>query len=165
MPIEPLGITASVIAVVQLTYGTCESLSETLRAIKNVPEELENLQNDLTSFQAILESYGEASFSDLEDVGLSADQRASLKALVTVMEGCQMVCEKFEGKLCHLTSHSDENHLALLDRVRLHFNNGEIGLLKENLAQGQRTLTDALGFANLYVFPMTCAGAQFRTQS
>lgn len=149
MAIEPLSITASVIAVVQLTYGSCKSLSETLKGINNAPEKLENLHRDLISFQAVLKSHGDASISDLENLGLSADQKASLKALVTVMEGCRMVCENFEKKLNHLTSHSDENHIALRDRIRLHFNDGEIGLLKENLAQSQRTLNDALGFANL----------------
>lgn len=147
--IEPLGITAAVIAVVQLTYGSCKSLSETLKGINNAPEMLENLHRDLTSFQAILASHGEASFSDLDNLSLSADQKASLKALVTVMERCRAVCEDFERKLNHFTSHSDEKHTALRDRIRLHFSDGEIRLLKENLAQSQRTLNDALGFANL----------------
>lgn len=57
-----------------------------------------------------------------------------MKALLTVMEGCRMVYANFEKKLSHLISHSDENRIALRDRIRLHFNDSEIGLLKENLA-------------------------------
>lgn len=45
-----------------------------------------------------------------------------------------MVYANFEKKLSHLISHSDENRIALRDRIRLHFNDSEIGLLKENLA-------------------------------
>lgn len=67
------------------------------------------------------------------------------------MEGCRTSCVNFEKKLSDLTSHSDENRMAFRDRIRLNFNDNEIGLLKENLAQSQRTLNDALGFANLYV--------------
>lgn len=161
MPIEPLSITAAVIGVVRLTYDSCKSLNEKLKGIKNAPEKLETLHRDLDAFQAILNSQGEASFSGLEDVALSSDQQASLKALLTVMEGCRTVCEAFEKKISHLTSHSDENRMALRDRIRLHFNDSDIGLLKENLAQSQRTLNDALGFANLYVsyFKFTSAEA------
>lgn len=149
MTIEPLSITAAVIGVVRLTYDSCKSLNEKLRGIKNAPEKLETLHRDLDTFQAILNSQGGASFSVLEDATLSTDQQASLKALLTVMEGCQTVCANFEKKLSHLTSHSDENRMALRDRIRLHFNDSDIELLKQNLAQSQRTLNDALGFANL----------------
>lgn len=159
MPIEPLSITAAVIGVVRLTYDSCKSLNEKLKGIKHAPEKLETLRRDLDAFQAILNSQAEASFSGLEDVALSSDQQASLKALLTVMEGCRTICADFEKKLSHLTSHSDENRMALRDRIRLHFNDSEIGLLKENLAQSQRTLNDALGFANLCVSSSTSAEA------
>ncbi|KAK7698643.1 hypothetical protein SLS64_012382 [Diaporthe eres] len=149
MPVEPLSITAAVIGVVRLTYDSCKSLNEKLKGIKHAPEKLETLHRDLDAFQAILNSQGEATFSALEDVALSSDQQASLKALLTVMGGCQTACEAFEKKLSHLTSHSDEDRIALRDRIRLHFNDSEIGLLKENLAQSQRALNGALGFANL----------------
>lgn len=159
MPVEPLSITAAVIGVVRLTYDSCKSLNEKLKGIKHAPEKLETLHRDLDRFQSILNSQGEATFGVLEDGALSADQKASLEALFTVMEGCRTVCANFEQKLSHLTSHSDENRMALRDRIRLHFNDSDIELLKQNLAQSQRTLNDALGFASLCVSQLTSAGA------
>ncbi|KAK2611907.1 hypothetical protein N8I77_005224 [Diaporthe amygdali] len=149
MAIEPLSITAAVIGVVRLTYDSCKSLNEKLKGIKHAPQKLETLHRDLDTFQAVLNSHDEASFSVLEDAALSSDQQASLEALLTAMEGCQTVCADFEKMLSHLTSHSNDHRIALRDRIRLHFNDSEIELLKENLVQSQRTLNDALGFANL----------------
>lgn len=151
MAIEPLSITAAVIGVVRLTYDSCKSLNEKLKGIKHAPEKLETLHRDLDAFQSILNTQGEATFGVLEDGALSPDQQASLEALLTVMEGCRTICASFEAKLGYLTSHSDENRMALRDRIRLHFSESDIELLKENLAQSQRTLNDALGFASLYV--------------
>lgn len=147
MPIEPLSITAGVIAVTRLTYDTCKSLNNTINGLKSAPSKLKGLQTALRSFESMIEQ--DMGLNSLQDAILSPAQQASLSALQPVMQSCQASSDAFSKRLTELTSHSSEERLAKRDRIRLHFNDNEIRLLQETLGQAQRTLSDALGFANL----------------
>ncbi|KAF3764680.1 hypothetical protein M406DRAFT_331005 [Cryphonectria parasitica EP155] len=148
MPIEPLSITASVIGITRLTFDSCKTLNDTIKGIKRAPSKLKDLETSLDAFQKVIKPF-EEDLVNREDAALSPDQLANLRALEPVMLYCRDICNKFTKRVSELTSHSDENHMAWRDRLRLNFNDSEIRLLKENLAQCQRTLSDALGFANL----------------
>lgn len=150
MPIEPLNITASVISVTCLAYESCKALRDIIKSLRNAPDTLQGLYNALGSFEIVTKSL-QHDLDGLEDSAFSADQKNSLRALEPVMRYCNTVCDAFATRLTELTSHSGQNHIAWIDRFRLHFNDSDIRLLKENLAQCQRTLNDALTFTNLYV--------------
>ncbi|PSR82780.1 hypothetical protein BD289DRAFT_454113 [Coniella lustricola] len=151
MPIEPLSITAAVIGITRLTYDSCKSLNDTIKTIKSAPQQLKDLEKDLETFQNVIKP----AETDLARCGaaeseLSLEQRASLQALEPVMGHCKVICDRFSLRLTQLTSHSSEHRTALRDRIRLNFHESDVQLLKENMAQCQRTLSDALGFANLF---------------
>ncbi|KAJ4416693.1 hypothetical protein N0V82_006602 [Gnomoniopsis sp. IMI 355080] len=150
MPVEPLSITASVIGVTRMAYDSCKALNDIIKGLKNAPASLEVLQTGLDSFEAVLKPL-ERDLTSANVAGLSSQQRASLEALQPVLQLCRTACDDFSKRLTELTSHSNEGRFALRDRFRLHFNDSDIRILKENLAQGQRTLSDALGFANLNI--------------
>lgn len=152
MPVEPLSITASVIGVTRLTYDSCKGLNNLIKGLKNAPASLDLLRTCLDSFEAVIKPL-ELNFTSVNDANLSPHQQASLEALQPVLQLCRTACDDFSKRLTELTSHSNENRFAVRDRFRLHFNDSDIRVLKENLAQGQRTLSDALGFANLCVVP------------
>lgn len=150
MPIEPLSITAAVIGITRLTYDSCKALNETIKAIKSAPQQLKSLEADLETFQNVIKP----AETDLARCGeaeseLSPEQKASLQALAPVMSHCKAVCDRFSLRLAQLTSHSNQSRTALRDRIRLNFHESDVRLLRENMAQCQRTLSDALGFANL----------------
>lgn len=150
MPIEPLNITASVISVTCLAYESCKALRDIIKSLRNAPDTLKGLYNALGSFEIVTKSL-QHDLDGLEDSAFSADQKKSLRALEPVMRYCNTVCDAFATRLTELTSHSDQDHITWIDRFRLHFNDSDIRLLKENLTQCQRTLNDALTFTNLYV--------------
>lgn len=148
MPVDPLSITAGIIAVAGLAYNSCRALNDTIRGLKDVPDTLKSLQSSLGAFETVVEPL-ERDLEGLENSGLSDEQQASLRALDPVLRSCRTVCDDFARRLVELTSHSDEHRVAKLDRLRLHFYDGDIRVLKEKLAQCQRTLGDALGYAGL----------------
>lgn len=154
MPIEPLSITASVISVTCLAYESCKALRDTIKSLRNAPDTLKSLYNALGAFEDITKSL-QHDLDGLEDSAFSPDQKDSLRALEPVMRYCNTVCGAFATRLAGLTSHSDQDHITWIDRFRLRFNDGDIQILKENLAQCQRTLSDALSFTNLYVLSRT----------
>lgn len=148
MPIEPLSITSSVIALTSLTYSSCKALNDIIKGLKNVPDTLKTLRTSLDAFEAVIRPL-EHDLDGLEDAVFSPEQRASLRALDPVMTSCRTSCDDFRKRLAELTSHSDDQRVALRDRLRLHFHDSDIRVLRENLAQCQRTLGDALGYAGL----------------
>lgn len=154
MPVEPLSITAAVIAVTRLTYDSCKSLNDSIKGLRHAPDTLKGLERSLGAFETVTNPLQQdlAGLGDDPDA-FSADQQASLRALQPVMHCCRTACDEFAGRLAELTSHSNEGHMSWRDRFRLQFNDSDIRILKENLAQCQQTLGDALGFANLYVVP------------
>lgn len=149
MPIEPLNITASVISVTCLAYESGKALRDIIQSLRNAPDALKSLYNALGAFEDVAKSL-QHDLDGLEDSAFSPDQKDSLRALEPVMRYCNTVCDAFATRLAELTSHSDQDHITWIDRFRLHFNDSDIRLLKENLAQCQRTLNDALTFTNLY---------------
>lgn len=149
MPIEPLNITASVISVTCLAYESCKALKNMIKGLHNAPDTLKGLYDALGTFENVTKSL-QHDLDELEDSAFSPDQKDSLRALEPVMRYCNTVCDAFATRLAELTSHSDQDHLTWIDRFRLRFNDSDIQILKENLAQCQRTLNDALSFTNLY---------------
>lgn len=150
MPIEPLSITASVISVTCLAYESCKALRNIIKGLANAPETLKGLHKSLETFENVTKLL-QHDLDGLEDSAFSPDQTDSLKALEPAMRDCKTVCDAFAAKLAELTSHSNQDHVAWIDRFRLRFNDSDVQILKENLAQCQRTFNDALSFTNLYV--------------
>lgn len=145
---ESLSVIASVIAVTQLTYSSCKALNDKIKGIKHTPSYFNDLQASLDAFQNVIEPF-ERDIAGRKDATLSADQQQSMQGLQQVMVCCKTALTKFTERLAEMTSHSDENHIGWRDRIGLDFNKGEIRALKEDLANGQRALSDALGFVNL----------------
>lgn len=148
---EPLSITAGMIAVTGLAYKSCKLLRCVIKGLQNAPETLKGLHIALEAFENVIKSL-QRDLDGLDDSTLSSDQKESLRALEPIMQYCNTECDAFAARLAELTSHSEPDHITLVDRFRLKFNDGDIHVLKENLARCQRTLNDVLGFTNLYVF-------------
>lgn len=148
---EPLSITAGLISVTGLAYKSCKLLRSVIKGLQNAPETLKGLHNALEAFESVTKSL-QRDLDGLDDSNFSSDQKESLKALEPIMRYCNTECDAFAARLDELTSHSDPDRITLVDRFRLKFNDGDIRVLKENLARCQRTLNDVLSFTNLYVF-------------
>lgn len=147
---EPLSITASVVSVTSLAYKSCKVLRDIIKGLRNAPDTLKALYNALETFENVVKSL-QHDLDGLEDAALSTDEKDSMRVLEPVMRYCNLVCDTFATRLAELTSHSDAGHITWIDRFRLHFNDSDIHVLKENLARCQRTLSDTMSLATLYV--------------
>jgi hypothetical protein len=145
---EPLSITAGVIAVGGLAYSSCKALNDTISSFRNAPKMLSDLRGDLDTIQNLLQSL-EAALNGVEDSALSADQKSCFVNLQPAIKGCKVTCDGFAAKLSKITSHSDADHVSLLDRGRLQFNEKEISMLKAGLERDKQTLDIAVGVATL----------------
>ncbi|KAL1863895.1 hypothetical protein Daus18300_008044 [Diaporthe australafricana] len=134
-------------------------LGNMIKGLTNAPDTLKSLHNALETFENVVTSL-QHDLDRLEDAALSSDQKDSLRALEPVLRYCNTVCNAFAKRLAELTSHSDQGHITWVDRFRLHFNDSDIHVLKENLAQCQRTFSDTMSFATLFDDRRTANGTR-----
>ena len=145
---EPVGITGTAIAVAGLLYSTCKTTCEIIQSFKDAPKEYHDLSADLNGLSTVLDSLQQA-LRDTSDTVLSQEQKDSLSELRFPLERCNASCSDFRNKLSAMTSHSDQNHTAVWDRLRLHFNRSDIGLLREKLGSTKGTVQIAIGVSTL----------------
>ncbi|KAK7731727.1 hypothetical protein SLS53_008671 [Cytospora paraplurivora] len=140
---EPVGTVASAISVAQLAWNSCRKLSDTIRGIQNAPEMLRSLEGDLTTLVQILELLI-SNLKSYQTVDIPTNQQHLLDGVKGALYGCHNVCMKFTAKVSELTSHSDAVKMSIRDRIRFHFKDTDIKLLKESLVQYKLTFNIAL---------------------
>jgi hypothetical protein len=148
--VDPVSITGTALAVASLLYSTCRTISDIIGSYRKAPKEYENLARELSALQSTLSSL-QNSLHGTNDSSLSPEQRESLKDLELPLTNCNNVCEDFRNKLSSMTSNSTEDHTAVWDRLRLHFNKSDVKFLREKLITAQGTIQVALGVSTLSV--------------
>lgn len=145
---DPLGGSASVIAVITLAYQSCKALNDVIGSFVNAPKTLQHLRGDLDVLQHLIRSI-QSVVDGATKAQLSVDQETCIVELVPGVQSCQGACDDFTQKLSKITSHSKDNQVSWLDRTRIHFNEKDIIILKSRLGDCKNTLDIALGVATL----------------
>jgi DNA repair ATPase RecN len=148
--VDPIGITGTTLAVATLLYSTCRTISDIIRSYEHAPKEYKDLARELNALQNTLKSL-QTSLQGTSDTSLSPEQRESLKDLDLPLTNCNKVCEDFKQKLSSMRSNSTEDHTAVWDRFRLHFNKSDVKFLREKLNTAQATVQVALSVSTLLV--------------
>lgn len=138
---ELLGTITAAIGVVTLTYDACKKVNETLQGVMGAPQTVKDIQSDLENLRAVFQSIRQR----LE----STDRLTVFEPLRAPTNGCSAVCSRLTNELSRLTSHSTEDHTALRDRFRMHFNEKSLSVLRIELGHYKETFAIALNWANL----------------
>ncbi len=141
---DPIGITGTSLAVASLLYSSCRTICDIISSYKKAPKEYQDLAQDLNAVQSPLSSL-QKSLRGTNDSSLSPEQLESLKDLELPLKSCNNACEDFKNKLSSMTSHSTEDHTAVWDRFRLHFNKSDVTFLREKLNTAKGIIQVALG--------------------
>jgi hypothetical protein len=149
MAMAEIGLAASVIAVATLAYTSTKALYSTINEIHKAPKTLQQLGADLDVLQTLLESLS-AEIKGKTDVQLSDGIKECLKEIKPPLGGCAKACDEFKTKLSKITSNSTDKHIALVDKVKLQFEEKEISDFRYRLGSYKATLNIALSFASLY---------------
>jgi hypothetical protein len=148
---DPLSITASVIAVATAALQSAKALYDVIDGLVDAPHSvlqskslLSQTQTTLDTLRRTLEA-GSASGADdsvLEEMELS-------KAL----ESTRSLCQEFSTTLTGITRHSTDSRFSTRDRFSVQFNEPKIKRLNRDLADCQRTITMVFSSATLYRLP------------
>jgi hypothetical protein len=149
---DPIGITAGAVGIAAATLHSVNTLIDDIQAIKNAPDAIADLKQDLCTIETVLRTLdSQTEESALE--GLSLDAKSGL-SLATA--GCKRACDKFRTKLKKWTKHSADDTMHWWDRVRVAlFAEAEIEILSARLSSCKDTVNAAINTAALYV-PTSC---------
>lgn len=146
---DPLSITASVIAVARLAYLSTQTLHQTISAIHDAPEVFAHLETDIETLSETIRSLQQELEKKDADVGLSDAQKSNLREIKPALKACHVACNAFKGKVDRVMRHSKDGHTSLWDRLKLQFQEQEIGAFQARLASYKSTLAIALDFSAL----------------
>jgi Fungal N-terminal domain of STAND proteins len=145
---DPVGLTASIIAVAGLAYQSGKTLYELLNGIQNAPRTLQALNEDLSAIQHLLKSIKSA-MEDSSDNSFSNGVKQCLEEAKPALTGCGKACDEFAEKIGKIMSHSDENRTSTRDRIKLQFQEKDILAFRYRIGSYKATLKIALGLASL----------------
>lgn len=144
---DPLSVTASVIAVTTLAWQSCKAaydfvdgLAEAPRAIDQSKNSLIETQKTLTALQGALKAPEHA--TALNSVLQTIELDGTLKSV-------QHVCDEFIIAIRGFTTHSTDGKLSKRDRLTVTLHESKITKFNMQLGDCQRTISMVLKSINL----------------
>lgn len=139
----PLSIAAGVLAVVTAAIQSTEYLINTINGIKDAPEVISNINEDLNALHIALKQLsGAIQNSQSKIVGSEGIRKA--------LETCSRACDSFARLLSKWTEDTAGDKISLWTRIKVHFGEDRIAGFREQLRDTKLTLIVSLGTATVY---------------
>ncbi|KAJ3953863.1 hypothetical protein N0V92_009661 [Colletotrichum tropicale] len=140
---DPLSITASVIAVAGAAYDSSTTLYNLIQTYRHASKIFEELSTDISGLQVVLSSLQGIGGEDKGE-RFSQAQCHLLKELEPAILNCSYALRTFNVKVGKLFSNSNPEHVSKRDKVMLHFQSNNIAAVRVQLENYKSTLTIAL---------------------
>ena len=145
---DPFSITAGAVGITSVALQSITALLEDIQAVKNAPEVIADLKEDLSAVETVLTTLN----SELEESALGTLSPGAQAGLRLATANCRRACDKFRTKLKKWTKHSADDTMHWWDRVRVGlFAEADVEMLSEQLRKCKDTVGAAIGTATLYV--------------
>jgi len=146
---DPFSITVGAIGLTATALTSVKALHDIIGEIRDAPETIIRVRDDLESLQAVLESLKK----ELEKGGLPETLESMLKdvRVGAAVERCARACTDFDTTLQKWMRHSTETKTSWRDVIRAYFGDAKIKAFKGQLSACRDTVNMALSTAMLYV--------------
>jgi hypothetical protein len=146
---DPLSITASIVGITVPALHGIRLLLDDLQRIKDAPETVKGLKDDILSVDMALTSLQTVKDGEWESLGRTVADQA--KVAITT---CTRACDMFRADVQRWTSHSQDGKLSWQDRAKVGFlKQGRIRSMSEQLQSCKITINSVVSIATLYVIP------------
>jgi hypothetical protein len=135
---DPLSITASVLAVITAAVQSTNSLYETIKRFKDRNKTLKRLQDELGDLANILDSLTK----------VTDDEASTLTLLQGPIERCSQVCHEFE---LSMKVFSGKSKTGFRDWTRMEFMRGDINEFIDTITGYKSTISVGLGTITMLV--------------
>lgn len=142
---DPLSITASIVGITVPTLHAIRVLAEDLQQLKDAPDTVRELQDDLRTVDMAIKSLQKVEDRDWEVLGANIAENSR-----TTIYTCQKACDSFRTYLQRWTRHSTEGNLTWQDRTNVgFFKRGQIKSISEQLQNCKITINTVVNVAVL----------------
>ncbi|KAK4237154.1 hypothetical protein C8A03DRAFT_16260 [Achaetomium macrosporum] len=150
---DPLSVTASVIAVATAALQSAKALYDVVDGLEAAPQSVSQSTSLLSQTQTTLGTLTRT----LETNSAPGAVGSVLKEieLSKALESTKSVCQAFTAAMTRFTRHSTDSHFSKRDRFIVQFNESKIKRLNKDLADCQRTITMVLSSITLIVSSCT----------
>jgi hypothetical protein len=143
---DPLSITASLLAVITAAVSSTKSLYEAVKRYKGRNKLLTRLQDELEGLTAILDSLRQ----------VIVTEESILVLLQGPVERCSQVCHDFEKSM---ETFRGKSKTGVLDWAKMEFMRGDINEFIDTISGYKSTITVGLGtlallVSSLYIFEL-----------
>lgn len=146
--VEPLGMTASILAVVGATYSSAKALYALIDELANAPQIVADMKTDLSSVQIALNSL-EVTIKEGDSTALApVFERVGIRP---ALKACSAICADFTATINKYTTHSAASGLRKRDRLTITFRKTKLEAFRARLNGSKDTIVLAVTSAVLYV--------------
>jgi hypothetical protein len=135
---DPLSISASVLAVITAAIQSTNSLCETIKRFKDRNKTLRRLQDELEDLLNILNSISQVIHDDTSMLGL----------LQGPIDRCSRVCHDFEGSM---KKFKEKSKTGFRDWTKMEFMRGDINDFIDTVSGYKSTISIGLGTITMLV--------------
>lgn len=146
---DPLSITASVIAIATLAAQSCKQTYSLISGLTDAPQSIAHSQRLLIQTEDSLVALEQLLTNNKTSDILESTLRAI--SLEKTLKSTHAICSKFSAAVANVTKHSTDAKFSIRDRVSVHLKEGKINRFNQQLGHCQRTLVLVLGSINLFV--------------
>jgi hypothetical protein len=148
---DPLSITASVIAIATLAYDGSKSIYDLIRGYIDASRIFEDLKSDIEGLNGVLVSLKGIGGTD-QGASFSQAQLLCLREVEPALQSCLKACEVFKIKVQKLMSNSTPEHISKRDKFALQFKSNDLATFRIQLSSYKSTLTIALLVSSMLVY-------------
>ena len=142
---DPFSIAAGVVGITGVALHGTRRLQEDLQQLKDAPETVKRLKEDVNSVEIALKSIQAVEKSEWETLGADVVELSR-----TTISNCTQACEVFRIDLQRWTKHSEEGKLTWRDGARVgFFKQGQIKAMSQQLANCKLTINNVVNIATL----------------
>ncbi|KAJ4123257.1 hypothetical protein NW768_009791 [Fusarium equiseti] len=140
---DPLSLTASVIAVATLAYNSGKGLYDLVKTYSHANKIFKELHSDIEGLNSVLRSL-QTIGGEAKGATFSQTQCLCLKEVQPAITNCSDAYEAFRVKVDNLMSNSTPEHISKRDKFMLQFKTNDVAAFRIQLSSYKSTLTIAL---------------------
>ncbi|KAH7303714.1 hypothetical protein B0I35DRAFT_446187 [Stachybotrys elegans] len=165
---DPLGLTASVIAVAGLATQSAKAIYKAIDGLVEAPHAIARLKTIVAATQSSLDTLARTLIAN-EDMQARFGSVLQSVNLRETLLFTQELCDRFNATIAKYTSHSTGSRLSSRDRLLVNLHESQIVQFNDQLSGCQRTITLVLEAITLIVTHTTSndvqkLNARFRAQ-
>lgn len=152
---EVIGIASGLAGLVSLTLQSSTTLFRTVQSLRNREKSIRDLRDALQDLDEVLNILRES---------ISTAPFLNSGIIERPLGRCCKACNDFNALIISCSEHSTDNKFSIRDWAKLRYMGEDVVGFQTMISGYKSTITIALAYANMYVFPYGWGRGRFLTR-